>query len=90
MISEKDIVKLIQQSLPQAQIYVKNPLRDGEHFHALIIDEGFEGMSLLSRQRLVMKPLGHMIGNEIHALSIKTLTPGEFEKRREELSKFLQ
>lgn len=53
---------------------------DGQHFYATIVSEFFEGMRVLARQRAVYAVLGEKMVAEIHALSMKTYTPQEWEK----------
>lgn len=52
---------------------------DGEHFQALVVSRSFEGKSRLERQRMVYAALGARMREEIHALSMRTLTPGEWK-----------
>ena len=55
--------------------------RDGAgHFRALIVSERFEGLSRVARQRLVFEAVGEMMGPEIHALAMRTLTPAEWSE----------
>ena len=52
---------------------------DGRHWYATIVSAEFEGKRLLARQRLVYATLGDRIKtDEVHALSMKTLTPAEW------------
>lgn len=51
----------------------------GGHFRVLIVSERFEGRRLVERQRLVYEALAREMGPDIHALSMKTLTPDEWE-----------
>ena len=50
----------------------------GGHFRALIVSPRFEGENSLARQRLVYAALAEEMRGEIHALSMRTLTPGEW------------
>lgn len=52
---------------------------DGQHFYAVIVSSGFEGMRTLARQRAVYAVLGERMVSEIHALSMKTHTPAEWQ-----------
>lgn len=52
---------------------------DGAHFEAVIVSAAFEGKRAVQRHQLVNKALGSQMGNEIHALSMKTLTPAEWQ-----------
>jgi len=51
---------------------------DGQHFQALIVSGEFEGRSRVQRHQLVYAALGGRMREEIHALSMKTLTPREW------------
>ena len=51
---------------------------DGQHFTALIVSSAFAGKRLIQRHQLVYAALGDRMREEIHALSMKTLTPEEF------------
>jgi len=51
---------------------------DGEHFQALVVSNTFAGKSRIQRHQLVYAALGERMREEIHALSMKTLTPEEF------------
>jgi acid stress-induced BolA-like protein IbaG/YrbA len=52
---------------------------DGAHFEALVVASEFAGKRSLARHQLVYKTLGSLVGNEIHALSIRALTPDEWQ-----------
>ncbi len=69
------IAQLIRAGLPGAQVEVYGD--DGVHFEALIIDSTFQGKLPLARHRMVYACLGDLMGGEIHALALKTLTPVE-------------
>ena len=49
----------------------------GGHFNVTIVSDAFEGENLLARHRMVYDALGDTMKSEIHALSIKALTPKE-------------
>ena len=51
--------------------------REGGHFRVLIVSRAFAGKSLLERHRLVYSAVQDLLPGEIHALSIKALTPQE-------------
>ncbi len=52
---------------------------DGEHFQALVVSGAFEGKSRVQRHQLVYAALGERMREEIHALSMRTLTPKEWK-----------
>jgi len=51
---------------------------DGQHFKALIVSAAFAGKRPIQRHQIVYAALGDRMREEIHALSMKTLTPEEF------------
>jgi acid stress-induced BolA-like protein IbaG/YrbA len=51
---------------------------DGRHFFATIVSAEFEGLPRVRRHQRVYAALGDRMREEIHALSMKTLTPAEF------------
>lgn len=69
------IQALIEAGLPGARVRVSGD--DGVHFEAVVVSEAFRGKLPLARHRLVYATLGERMGGEIHALSLRTLTPEE-------------
>lgn len=53
----------------------------GGHFRATIVSERFEGLGRMQAQRLVYEALAAEMKSEIHALSLKTLTPSQYEAK---------
>ncbi|MDE1947558.1 MAG: BolA/IbaG family iron-sulfur metabolism protein [Burkholderiales bacterium] len=51
---------------------------DGQHFFATIVSPEFEGLARVRRHQRVYTALGDRMREQIHALSMKTLTPAEF------------
>ena len=51
------------------------------HFRATVVSARFEGLSRVAAQRLVYEALGELLRDEIHALSLTALPPGEWRKR---------
>lgn len=50
---------------------------DGHHFETRIVSPAFRGLSRVARHRLVYAALGERMREEVHALSMVTLTPEE-------------
>jgi BolA protein len=48
------------------------------HFQVLVVSERFRGLSRLAAQRVVFDALGDLMEHEIHALSMRTLTPEDW------------
>jgi len=55
---------------------------DGQHFEAVIVSAAFAGKSMVAQHQLVYGALGDKMKAEIHALSMRTLTPEEYATRR--------
>ena len=52
----------------------------GGHFQVQVVSERFRGLSRVAAQRLVYRALGDLMENDIHALSMRTLTPEEWSE----------
>ena len=74
MITPEQIESYIRTGLEGAQVRVTG---DGEHFEALVVSEAFRGKGRVQRHQLVYAALGERMRGEIHALSMRTLTPEE-------------
>ena len=72
-----DVAQLIRAGLPGATVQVESD--DGTHFSALVVSEAFANKRTLQRHQLVYAALGKLMGNEIHALSMQTQTPAEWQ-----------
>lgn len=70
-----EVRRYIEQGLACETLEVDG---DGRHFQALIVSAAFEGKSRVQRHQLVYAALGERMREEVHALSMKTLTPAEF------------
>jgi acid stress-induced BolA-like protein IbaG/YrbA len=70
-----DVQAFIAAGLPCAHLEVEG---DGRHFFATIVSAEFEGRSRVARHQRVYAALGDRMREQIHALSMKTLTPAEW------------
>ena len=66
----------IQKGLECTHLEVEG---DGQHFSAVIVSPAFAGKSRIQRHQVVYAALGDRMREEIHALSMKTLTPDEYK-----------
>ncbi|MEP6608300.1 MAG: BolA/IbaG family iron-sulfur metabolism protein [Burkholderiaceae bacterium] len=71
----EDIERYIASSLSCELVEVAG---DGRHFQALIVSVAFEGQTRVARHQQVYRALGDRMRHEIHALSMRTLTPAEY------------
>lgn len=79
MLSSDDVKGHIASGLACEHLEVHGD--DGSHFEAVIVSSAFEGKRLVQRHQLVYAALGDRMREEIHALSMKTLTPQEYAAR---------
>ncbi|MDH4173339.1 MAG: BolA family transcriptional regulator [Betaproteobacteria bacterium] len=75
MVTPESIRSSIESGLACERVEV---LGDGQHFQALVVAAAFAGKSRIQRHQLVYAALGERMREEVHALSMKTLTPEEF------------
>lgn len=71
----RELKSLLEEAFPGASIDVASP--DDVHFQAVVVSEAFAGKPTLARHRMVYAALGERMGGEVHALSLRTLTPAE-------------
>lgn len=70
-----EVQQYIASGLPCETLQVEG---DGRHFFATIVSAEFEGLSRVRRHQRVYQALGERMREQIHALSMKTLTPAEW------------
>ncbi len=68
----KEIEKLIKESIPDALVEIQDLAGDGNHYSATISSSEFIGKSKIEQHKLVYASLKGKMGNELHALAIKT------------------
>jgi acid stress-induced BolA-like protein IbaG/YrbA len=74
MVTPDEIRGYIEAGLACREVRVAG---DGQHFEALVVSEAFRGKSRVQRHQMVYAALGERMREEIHALSMRTLTPEE-------------
>lgn len=70
-----EVQRYIAQGLDCEHLQVEG---DGQHFFATIVSKEFEGCNRVARHQRVYRALGDRMREQIHALSMKTLTPAEW------------
>jgi acid stress-induced BolA-like protein IbaG/YrbA len=78
MLLPSQIEDVIVENLDCDFIEVKGD--DGTHFEATIVSPLFEDKSMIEQHQMVYQALGDMMKQEIHALSMKTITPEQWKK----------
>ncbi len=79
MLSAQQLEAYITQNL--ACEYIKVLGDDGTHFESVIVSNAFVGKSMVQQHQLVYSALGDRMRSEIHALSMKTYTPEQWQKQ---------
>lgn len=78
---KKDIEEKLMQDLVLDEVYVMSD--DGSHFQVIAVGNIFTDLSRVKKQQAIYQPLSQYIAdNRIHALSIKTYTPTEWQRER--------
>jgi acid stress-induced BolA-like protein IbaG/YrbA len=73
----EEIKKLIEQHINCEHIAVNG--EDLRHYEALVVSAAFDGMMKIKRHRLIYQALGDHMAADIHALTIKAMTPDEYQ-----------
>jgi|TARA_B100000780_G_scaffold212769_1_gene152409 stress-induced morphogen len=68
----KEIEALIKEALPDAEVDIQDLAGDGNHYSATITSGAFLGKSKIEQHKMVYSSLKGKMGNELHALAIKT------------------
>ena len=68
----KEIENYIKEALPNASIEIQDLAGDGNHYSATETCSDFAGKSKIEQHKMVYNSLKGKMGNELHALAIKT------------------
>ena len=69
----EEIKSLIKESMPDAEIIIKDLAGDENHYSATSKSKIFSGKSKIEQHKLVYKALKGKMGNELHALALNTM-----------------
>lgn len=73
--SATEILDLLTQAFPHAQIDLKDLAGDNNHYALTITCESFTGKSRVEQHKMVYGALGNRMGTQLHALAVTTKTP---------------
>ena len=76
MVTPESIQQSIAQGMQHSHLEVSG---DGAHFEAVVVSDEFIGKSRVQRHQRIYQTLGDRMREEIHALSMKTYTPQEWQ-----------
>ena len=71
-IKQEILEKLIKASIPDANVVIEDLRGDGDHYSATVISKSFTGKSKIEQHKMVYDSLQGKMGNELHALMLKT------------------
>ncbi|OCG06647.1 hypothetical protein A9G13_10330 [Gilliamella sp. wkB178] len=78
---KQEIINKLKSSINLDDVYVMTD--DDSHFQVIAVGELFADLSRVKKQQIIYAPLAEFINdNRIHALSIKTYTPTEWQRER--------
>jgi len=76
MPTTEELRERIERALPGSTATVEDLTGGGDHFRAEVVSNRFDGLTRIEQHQLVYSIFGEEVGGPIHALSIKTSTPG--------------
>ena len=72
--TKNEIQTLIQNSISNASVIIEDLRGDNNHYSATIVSKSFIGKTKIEQHKMVYNSLEGKMGNELHALMIKTKT----------------
>jgi acid stress-induced BolA-like protein IbaG/YrbA len=81
MISPEEIKETLSKALPLTLVETQDLTGGGDHWQLIIVSPAFEGKGLIEQHRLVNEALKEPLSDQrIHALSLKTFSPAQWDK----------
>jgi stress-induced morphogen len=71
----EDIVRLIKEGIPDAEVHMQDLAGDGDHWAATVISAAFKGKTKIQQHQMVYRSLGERMGGVLHALKLTTMAP---------------
>lgn len=78
MVTPEQIKQWIEAGLPGSRVEIEG---DGRHFQAIVLCGDFAGKTRIQQHQMVYHALGDKMKAEIHALSLRTLTPEQWDRQ---------
>lgn len=69
----EDIVRLIKEGIPDAEVEIEDMVGDGDHYAATVVSAAFAGKSKVQQHQMVYGALGGRMGGVLHALKLTTM-----------------
>jgi stress-induced morphogen len=71
-IAQEKLEQIFRQNFPEAVIEIIDTAGDSDHYSVTITDKIFSGKSRIEQHKIVNQALGSILGNELHAMQLKT------------------
>lgn len=71
----REIERLIKESMPDAQVTIRDLAGDGDHYAATVVSSAFKGKTRVQQHQLVYQALKGQMGGVLHALALQTAAP---------------
>ncbi len=78
MVTPEQVKRYIEQGMSCTHVDVQG---DGQHFEAIVVADEFRGKNRVQQHQCVYRALGERMKAEIHALSMQTFTPEQWQER---------
>ena len=72
-----DIVRMIKEGLPDADVRIEDLRGDGDHYAAYVVSSAFSGKTRVQQHQMVYQALQGRMGGELHALALQTAPPAD-------------
>lgn len=72
-ITHNKLEKLLKDFFTDGEVVVNDLAGDGEHYEVIVKSAKFNGLTLINQHKMVYDALGGRMGDEVHALKIKTI-----------------
>ena len=69
----QQIKSFIEEAIPGCRVEIEDLKGDGDHYSATVISKSFSGKTRVEQHKMVYDSLKGRMGNELHALKLKTL-----------------
>ena len=73
--NQSDIVQMIKEAIPDAEVQIEDLRGDGDHYAAYVRSAEFKGKTRVQQHQMVYKALQGRMGGELHALALQTNIP---------------
>ena len=70
----REIKNFIQKAIPNSLVEIEDLKGDGDHYSATVRSKSFLGKTRVEQHKMVYDALKGRMGNELHALKLKTIT----------------